>query len=240
MNPMWREDRNSRWESMCTSLEQFVATNGRLPRIQVRNASSEDDQSEDSLGTWLSHQRKGWGNLPPELKKLRTDRLDAMHTLWRGDRDRRWLERLDEIVAFKRSAGRLPRHPGESTQESNLAQWIQSQKKAMRQGLSSFTSERRSALDERVPDWLQDRDVIWHDKLERTVAFVRTTEAWPRAGASAEGEEAELGAWLSTQKSALRSGRTDLTPDRTRKLNTKLPGWNSRRPAGRGGNRIIC
>ncbi|MCG7308308.1 helicase associated domain-containing protein [Brachybacterium sp. ACRRE] len=125
-------------------------------------------------------------------------------------RDRVWLERLETLAAYVDEHGQ-PTFEG----TSGPGQWLNRQRQAARKG--TLREDRRRLLDERVPGWDHDRDQQWMDHLEECARYVAEYGQTPPNGGSM------VGAWLSNQRTAARSGK--LQEARRRLLDERVPEW---------------
>lgn len=137
-----------------------------------------------------------------------------------------WAARLEQLKAFVRQYGRMPRQRGGGEEETSLGRWLHAQRG--KRGKGTLTTRQRAALDE-IGDWDSERRATrdkqnFPDRLRDTVDFRARQGRWPTYLARVDPAEQALGVWLYTLRQADREGRL---PDPTREiLDRHLPGWN--------------
>jgi hypothetical protein len=136
-----------------------------------------------------------------------------------------WRRRLDELSAYVRDNGRMPRQVGGDAQETALGRWLHAQRGKVDKGL--LGSRQRAALDA-IGVWdsdrRQDRDMArLPDQLRALAAFRARHKRWPTYMNRADAQERALGTWLYTVRQAAREHRL---PEPIRQaLDDHAPGW---------------
>jgi hypothetical protein len=143
------------------------------------------------------------------------------------------LARMDEVLTWIRSVGRLPRDRSEHQEERSMARWLSERRReaaddslhpACRDGLApvpGWAVNPRAAADE----------ARWHARLAQLADFRAEGNDWPRHHDYASEREHTLGVWIHTQRYKHRRG--DLDPARTKLLDQAFPGWQTGRTRGR-------
>jgi hypothetical protein len=145
----------------------------------------------------------------------------------------RSLARIDEVITWIRSEGRLPRDRSEHQEERSMARWLSERRReaaagslhpAYRDGLApapGWAGNPRAAADE----------ARWHDRLAQLANFRAEGNDWPRHHDYASEREHTLGVWIHTQRYKHRRGELD--PARIKLLDQAVPGWQTGRTRGR-------
>jgi hypothetical protein len=136
-------DRVSVWIRNVTAVEEFVAANGDLPRVNRRRPSVEIDPEIRRLEQWLNHETR------PSTISVRCgyqlDRLAVTPGFSAHRLDDRWREQYEAYERF------LASHPGppvlrsDDSGERALANWAAKQRQHRRNG--SLPEDRVAALD---------------------------------------------------------------------------------------------
>lgn len=138
-----------------------------------------------------------------------------------------WRRRLDELSAFVREHGCMPRQTGGDEAETGLGRWLHAQRSKVAKG--TLQPRQRAALDA-IGAWDSDRRAgreakQFPAKLLELVEFKDTHRRWPTYMSKASEGERALGTWLYTIREAAHQGRL---PDSMRGvLDRQVPGWNN-------------
>jgi hypothetical protein len=143
------------------------------------------------------------------------------------------LARMDEITAWIRSEGRLPRDRSEHQEERSMARWLSERRREAADG--TLSPAYRDGLAP-VPGWAGNPraaadEARWHDRLAQLADFRAEGNDWPRHHDSAPEREHTLGVWIHTQRYKHRRGELD--PARIKLLDQAVPGWQTGRTRGR-------
>lgn len=136
-----------------------------------------------------------------------------------------WQRRLDELTAYVRENGRMPRQTGGDTAETALGRWLHAQRGKVNKG--TLGARQRAALDA-IGAWdsdrRHDRDLArLPDQLRALVVFRTRHKRWPTYMNRADAQERALGTWLYTVRQAARENRL---PEPIRQaLDEQAPGW---------------
>lgn len=136
-----------------------------------------------------------------------------------------WQRRLDELTAYVRDNGRMPRQIGGDAQETALGRWLHAQRGKVDKG--TLGSQQRAALDA-LGTWdsnrRQERDIARLPHQLRALAAFRTRhKRWPTYMNRTDAQESALGTWLYTVRQA---AREDRLPEPIRQaLDDHAPGW---------------
>ncbi len=136
-----------------------------------------------------------------------------------------WQRRLDELAAYVRDHGRMPRQTGGDTQETALGRWLHAQRGKVNKG--TLGARQRAALDA-IGRWDSDRrqgrDMArLPDQLRALAAFRTRHKRWPTYMNRTDTHEQALGTWLYTVRQAARENRL---PEPIRvALDDHTPGW---------------
>lgn len=211
------------WHAKYAALKQFEAREGHLkvPKTHVERLNGE----ALGLGAWVGQQRLlcKSGKLLPERKAL----LIALPNWFWDPHEAAWQNNyaaLQQYVAREGNAnvpkGRVEPFGGE---DLKLGMWVSSQRTDFKKG--KLPAE-RVALLLAVPGWFWDAEEdAWSKKFAALKQFqAREGHASVQHGfvEHFNGEDLNLGAWVTRQRHFRKSGR--LTEDQE-KLLTDLPGW---------------
>jgi hypothetical protein len=132
-------DRSLKWALLVLELDNFVATQGRLPRQNNRLASEDVDPDE-----WRLYERlrylQGRGVRAGSLCSYQRRRHACIPGFREHPRASEWEGRLEEYRNFIDLHRRAPRYRAHDRNEKRLAAWAAKQRSAYRAGL---LSERR-------------------------------------------------------------------------------------------------
>ena len=196
---------NAAWDTRLAELEAFAADHSRLPKHGMK--------SEEQLAQWMSRQRKAMRN-----EKLSTDRITRLESIpgwvWSA-LNAAWDTRVAELEAFVVDHGRFPKNGRAS--EEQLAQWVNQQRRAMR---NEKLSVERIARLESIPGWVWSAlNAAWDARFAELEAFVADHGRFPKNGRASE---EQLAQWVKLQRSAMRNEK--LSTDRVARLES-VPGW---------------
>lgn len=108
--------------------------------------------------------------------------------------------------------------PPRTRDRQQLLAWANRQKKA------PLSTAQVTAMDSIYPAWRQTLNGSWFSSLEKVEAFYTENHRFPRA-ASKEPTERRLGTWLATQRFRCEQ----MTDERRKVIDERLPGWNTGR-----------
>lgn len=137
-----------------------------------------------------------------------------------------WRRRIEELEAYVRRHGRMPRQTGGDTHESGLGRWLHAQRGKVAKG--TLDPRQRAALDT-IGTWdsatrSQREASRFPDQLRALAAFRAKHRRWPTYRNRDDNLECMLGTWLYTLRQSAREGRL---PDGARQaLDRYTPGWN--------------
>lgn len=137
-----------------------------------------------------------------------------------------WRRRIEELEAYVRTHGRMPRQTGGDAQETGLGRWLHAQRSKV--GKGTLDTRQRAALDA-IGDWdsatrPQREASRFPDQLRSLAAFRAKHRRWPTYRNREDDNECRLGTWLHTVRQAAREGRL---PEGARQaLDRYTPGWN--------------
>ena len=143
------------------------------------------------------------------------------------------LARMDEVIAWVTSEGRLPEGRSVDRGERSLARWLSGRRREAAEGtLGPAYSEGLS----KVPGWAENHRAVadearWHERLAQLVDFRREGNDWPRHHDYDSEHEHTLGVWIHTQRYKRRRRQLDRT--KIKLLNAVVPGWQTGRTRGR-------
>lgn len=136
-----------------------------------------------------------------------------------------WQGRLEELQAYVRDNGRMPRQAGGDASETGLGRWLHAQRSKV--GKGTLDSRQRAALNA-VGAWDSDRR-LQRDmsrlpaQVSALTAFRARHKRWPTYMNRTDEHEHALGTWLHTVRQAAREGRL---PDPIRRaLDEQAAGW---------------
>ena len=147
------------------------------------------------------------------------------------------LARMEEIIGWITSEGRLPRDRSEQKTERSMARWLSDRRREAAEG--ALHPAYRDGLA-RVPDWAGNHraatdEARWHDRLAQLADFRAEGHDWPRHRRYESEREHTLGVWIHTQRYKHRRG--ELGPAKVKLLNDAVPGWQTGRTRGRPARR---
>ena len=130
----------------------WISAEGRLPRGHAEN------RGERSMARWLSDRRRESteGTLGPAYRDglARVPEWDGNHRA--AADERRWHDRLAELVEFRQESNDWPRHHDyDSEREHTLGVWIHQQRYKRRR--NELDPARIKLLDEVAPGWQTGR-----------------------------------------------------------------------------------
>lgn len=141
------------------------------------------------------------------------------------------MQNLNDVMEFFEASKRLPSTGGKTARERALGAWLHRQRQLSDAGTISPTYSEGLSV---IPGWdagpsYQDRhEAQWEQRLQALIGYRAAGNEWPRHQKTDDVHERTLGIWLHGQRINRRDGT--LTPEREKKLNELLPGWQ----AGRG------
>ncbi|GAB4822687.1 hypothetical protein N2152v2_009733 [Parachlorella kessleri] len=154
------------WELRCQQVEGFVRQHGRLPRAQESKVMP-FQPNERELGVWCHAQRRrgrGTSKQPP----LTAEQLAALAAVpgWFWYEVDRWEERRQQLEAFVRQHGRMPRRQATQKQplldgEHELGNWVKRQlrrHRGMERRAAPLTAKQLAALRS-IPLWGGANDI---------------------------------------------------------------------------------
>ena len=169
--------------------------------------------SEDGLGRWLVAQRVAHtkGQLAPD----RRERLEQLGVVWDTKEERRWRQRFDELVEYKRTHGHCRVPPDRA---SPFSTWVVYQRQSRRRG--DLSEERIALLDSVGYEW-SPHQLRWDQQCDELEAF-RNDHGHCNVPLS---HPSGLGAWLTHQRVQYRKGA--LAPKRVARLNELCVSWDA-------------
>jgi hypothetical protein len=143
------------------------------------------------------------------------------------------LARMEEVIAWIKVEGRLPRDRSEDKNERSMARWLSDRRREAADG--TLSPPYRDGLT-RVPEWAGNPraaadEARWHDRLAQLADFRAEGNDWPRHRHYASEREHSLGVWIHTQRYKHRRG--ELAPEKVKLLDDSVPGWQTGRTRGR-------
>ncbi|TFH55938.1 helicase associated domain-containing protein [Glutamicibacter arilaitensis] len=139
----------------------------------------------------------------------------------------KWRKRVKQAHDFYLTRGHLPLHSGNSSEHS-LAEWIAEQRRLYARNELPLA---KLVLLEPLPGWhvnarIQEREMLWLNKLKLFIDFVAIEHRMPRYRTYATPEEHVLGVWVHNQHQRRTENRLELW--KLEALNEEVPGWRSR------------
>lgn len=141
------------WKIRLNELRGFVNEHGRLPEAEQATTPS-----EVALCTWLLKQRHSFSRNDMSPGKIHL--LDSLPG-WRAEShtemlERRWMDTLNETVAFVALHGEIPRYKlFADEQERRLGVWLHNQRQSLMTG--KLSEARSEALQQAMPGWRSRR-----------------------------------------------------------------------------------
>ena len=147
------------------------------------------------------------------------------------------LVRMEELIAWVKGEGRLPRDRSGQRSERSMARWLSRRRREAAEG--TLEPAYRDGLAQ-VPGWSGDRreaedEARWHLRLAQLAAYRGEGHDWPRHKDCDSVREHSLGVWIHTQRYKHR--RSELDPVKLRLLDDAVPGWQTGRTRGRPARR---
>lgn len=147
------------------------------------------------------------------------------------------LARMQRIIVWIRSEGRLPRDRSEHKGERAMARWLSERRREAADGTlhPAYLEGLRT-----VPEWTGNAraaadEARWHDRLAQLADFRAQGNDWPRHHHYISERERTLGVWIHTQRYEHRRG--NLEDARITLLDDTVPGWQTGRTRGRPSRR---
>lgn len=170
------------------------------------------------------------------IARRRDPRLEEAHlaaTKTEPDPSPSSLARIDEIVAWIESMGRLPSERSENKEERSMARWFSERRREAAQGILLTAYEEGLA---RVPDWTKNPraaadEARWYRRLAELAGFLDQGNDWPRHKKCDSEREHTLGVWVHAQRQKHRRG--ELGAEKVKLLDEGFPGWRTGRTRGR-------
>lgn len=206
--PGWALDaRSALWETSLSVLVHYVDENGHANPPRGLLVDGID------LESWIRRQRRTWDQLTEE----RQQRLQALPGWTLNMLDDKWdsgYRHLVEYVETNGSAQVLQSYVADDGYR--LGKWVSVQRRIWEK-LSEYRKQRLAQL----PGWTLDaRGDWWEDWFRRLEEYVAEHGDARVPGAHVTQDGAQLGSWVSNQRSTWASMRDD----RRRRLE-QLPGW---------------
>ena len=208
-------------------LVAFVEKHGRMPRQDGKDLV----EGEGPLGSWLNDRRaacngKGTYKMYPSVKAYLDNHLPG----WSDDREEQAMQRANELVAFVKKHGRMPREGGKDLVEGEgpLGIWLRNRRYARKgTGKGKLYPSVMQYLDNHLPGWSDDREEQAMHSARELVAFVEKHGRMPRMrGKDLVEGEGPVGRWLSDRRCARKgTGKHILYPTVKKYLDDNLPGW---------------
>lgn len=209
--PAWREDSlEIAWLRQFQLTKEFVEANGTLP---AQKGNSDTDQ----IGVWVSDQKHRFSK--GLLNERRVALLDSEIPLWREKKEDRWGKNLMEVSTFIEANGRFPTTVSDDNQERRYGVWLSVSRTSAAKG--TLSAARTSALDAAIPLWNVGKKEIWHQNLDKAVAYVDAHGHIPAQRDA--GEAGVIGSWVMAQKRLSNLGKMSL--ERVTALDERLPLW---------------
>jgi hypothetical protein len=147
------------------------------------------------------------------------------------------LARMDEVVTWVKTEGRLPHDRSGQRSERSMARWLSGRRREAAEG--TLDPAYRDGLAQ-VPGWLGNRreaedEARWHHRLAQLAAYRHQGNDWPRHKECDSEREHTLGVWIHTQRDKNRRGELD--PVKVKLLDAAVPGWQTGRTRGRSRRR---
>lgn len=145
------------------------------------------------------------------------------------------LQRMNELISFYRTEGRLPAAHAASRREQSLSSWLYRRRREAAEGRLSPTLREGLAV---IPGWDQassrkaEDEARWQRRVREVSAFRKATGEWPRHQKTDDPVERKLGVWLHGQRINYNHGT--LAPEKKSELDAVLPGWREGRPRSGG------
>ncbi|WP_155849534.1 helicase associated domain-containing protein [Arthrobacter sp. H20] len=139
-----------------------------------------------------------------------------------------WEKRLQEVRTFYRRHRRMPRALSKDPAEKRMAEWVAGQRRLIRRGTTG--EQRQAALQDAFGNWVgrprAEAEVeLWAERLDEVAGFQAVEGHLPRFRRGEDRFENILSTWVTTQRGLHRDGT--LNPDRHRRLNERIPGWET-------------
>lgn len=136
-----------------------------------------------------------------------------------------WQARINDLEAFVRDHGRMPRQAGGDRAETSLGRWLHAQRAKVSNGV--LHPRLREALDA-VGDWDSDRrarrDAMkFPARLAALTAYAARHRRLPVRRQGTDTYELALATWLFSLRQAAETGQLD--PRQRAALDKALPGW---------------
>lgn len=146
------------------------------------------------------------------------------------------LRKMQDLISFYGTEGRLPVAHAKSPQEQALNSWLYHRRRESAQG--TLSPALRDGLDV-IPGWYQasprkaEDEARWQQRLKELQALRAAGGDWPRHQKTQDADERVLGVWLHGQRINYNQGK--LAKEKESQLNEVLPGWREgrRRTGGR-------
>jgi hypothetical protein len=143
------------------------------------------------------------------------------------------LARMDELIAWVKAEGRLPRDRSRQQRERSMARWLAARRREAAEG--TLDPAHRDGLAH-APGWQGNRrdaedEARWHHRLAQLEDFRHEGNDWPRHKGCDSEREHTLGVWIHTQRYKHRRG--ELETVKLRLLDDAVPGWQAGRTRGR-------
>lgn len=148
------------------------------------------------------------------------------------------LQRMQDLIAFYRTEGRLPAGHARSTREQTLAGWLQRRRRESAAGtLSPALREGLGVIPgwDQAPSQKAEAEARWQRRLKEVRGFRKANGELPRHQKTDDPLERTLGVWLHGQRINCNHGK--LAPNKKLRLDKVLPGWREGRPRGGGRRR---
>jgi hypothetical protein len=134
--------------------------------------------------------------------------------------------RVEELAAFVKENGRMPRQSGGGREETSLGRWLHAQRSNVDKG--KLDPRQRAALGAlgawESPYKARREEARFPERLRALAAFQARKKRLPSYRNRDDDDERALGIWLHTLRQA--AGEDRLPDSFRRALDQSIPGWN--------------
>ncbi|WP_333821450.1 helicase associated domain-containing protein [Ohtaekwangia sp.] len=174
------------WNNMFSRLEQFYRKHGH---------SQVSAREDEKLFDWCVNQR----NSQARLSSRQVEKLNDLDFDWLvSDKDLRWLQMFEQLVAFKQEYGHA-KVPQDFKGNPALGVWVARQRRAKTRG--ELSADKVSRLEEIGFLWKEDiaklREENWEKKYSELIAYKREHGHIDRI--KVRKDNYSLGLWIESQ-----------------------------------------
>jgi len=189
------------WNHKFNQLKGFININKRTPIEGSKNSE------EKQLCSWLSNQKYSYKNKNSPFKTIeiydKWTQFITDYSKYFISNDELWNQKLIQLKEFIDTHKRTPNLSSENPDEKQISTWLSHQKRNYSKKNHIMKKieiyDKWNQFSTEYSKYVISNDELWNHKLIQLKEFIDTHKRTPRKE-SKNGEEKQLGTWLSDQK----------------------------------------